>query len=193
MPVVISDTLVLCRSPLRNKVGDAKGLKKGTRTAFSILYKTVDLWRMSTFVRYRLHLRPPSDALLCFAAYGTVRGAIRVFICREGGRSSFFTHCTSEDGNTLLHGVGGRKCAACDLQDLIEITCNRARVFSTKLGTNTLENWNGGIAALCSKRSDFLSAILAGQCLPSAKKDVPRWPRRSSTKASHGPRLDPVD
>ena len=105
------------------------------------------------------------------------RGTLRHFVFKEGLFNTFFTHCTSKDGSTLRAtrkvGAGGQNCPACDAQDVTELTCNRAWVFCTKFGTNTLESINGSISAIVSKRSDFFVSHFGRAQLAVLKRVFP--------------------
>ena len=74
---------------------------------------------------------------------------------RESGPSTFFSHCAN-DARATTHVA--RKCPACDVQVLIHTACLRAFCFCVMIGTNKLESFNGSIAALVSKKSDFYAS-----------------------------------
>lgn len=63
-----------------------------------------------------------------------------------------FSPCANQGGETVS---AKRKCAACSAQVLINTACLRAFCFCVLIGTNALESFNGSIAAMVPKRSDF--------------------------------------
>ena len=89
---------------------------------------------------------------------------------RESGPSTFFSHCANDAGATT-HVA--QKCPACDVQVLIHTACLRAFCFCVMIGTNALESFNGSIAALVTKKSDFYASHVGRAQLAILKRSFP--------------------
>lgn len=71
----------------------------------------------------------------------------------ESGPITFFSPCTNDLGE---RAITKRKCSACAVPVLINTACLRAFCFCVSIGTDALESYNGSIAAMASKQSDFI-------------------------------------
>ncbi|CAB1112983.1 unnamed protein product [Ectocarpus sp. CCAP 1310/34] len=110
-------------------------------------------------------------------------GTLRHMAWRESGPWTFFSPCANEAGVNMSTK---RKCPACAEQVLVNTACLRAFSFCLVIGTNALESFNGSVAAMVSKRSDFYIShvgraqlALLKRCFPGGYREVVRRIRKA--------------
>ncbi|CAN0194792.1 unnamed protein product, partial [Ectocarpus fasciculatus] len=110
-------------------------------------------------------------------------GTLRHLAWRESGPWTFFSPCANDAGVNMSTK---RRCPACAVQVLVNTACLRAFSFCQLIGTNALESYNGSIAAMVSKRSDFYIShvgraqlALLKRCFPGGYREVVRRLRKA--------------